>query len=208
VLTILFSEDWLLQNINQQAKTFFATMLGIVVAGMSVAFATFAFTKPSQPKPSELDRSEITPPYLRQINEDTKTCEDAVIEQYISKFGTSKLTDADFEGLVKCRTQSIPSLSQALNNDRIEVRAGAAFALSQIGQESYVAVPRLTAMLLDDSSTDVRAIAAYTLGRISPLYVYFCSIKAFDFFWLPILHFCSVSNAGSCCWWQWRLAGI
>lgn len=95
-----------------------------------------------------------------------QACITTKVQEYVSKLGTPGLTNTDFEALVRCDFQAVPVLSQALKSDRAEVRASAAYALGQIGQESYVAVPDLVMILRDDSSSDVRAIAAYTLGRI------------------------------------------
>lgn len=95
-----------------------------------------------------------------------QACITTKVQEYVSKLGTPELTNADFEALVECGDRAVPILSQALKNDRAEVRASAAYALGQIGQAAYAAVPNLVMMLRDDSSDDVRAIAAYTLGRI------------------------------------------
>jgi HEAT repeats len=95
-----------------------------------------------------------------------QACITTKVQEDVSKLGTLGLTNTDFEALVKCGTQAVPALSQALKSDRVEVRASAAYALGQIGQAAYAAVPNLVMVLRDDSSNDVRAIVAYTLGRI------------------------------------------
>lgn len=153
-------------RIHQQAKTFFAPLRYIVAAGLSVAFATSAFAQVTQPRQAEPTRSEVTPRERTNEKIDTKTCMDADIERYVLDLGTLKLINDEFEALVRCGALAVPALSQALKNDRAEVPASAAYALGQIGQAAYAAVPNLVMILRNDSSDDIRAIAAYTLGRI------------------------------------------
>jgi hypothetical protein len=153
-------------GIHQQATTVFAPLRYMAAAGLSVAFDTSALAQVTQPRQAEPTRSEVTPRERTNEKIDTKACVDADVERYVSDLGTPKLTNDEFEALVRCGASAVPALSHALKNDRAEVRASAAYALGQIGQESYVAVPNLVRVLRDDSSNDVRAIAAYTLGRI------------------------------------------
>ena len=153
-------------RIHHQAKTFFTPLSYIVAAGLSVAFATSAFAQVTQPRQAETTRSEVTPRERTNEKIDIKACVDADIKRYVLDLGTPKLNNDEFEALVRCGAPAVPALSQALKNDRAEVRASAAYALGQIGQAAYVAVPNLVMILRDDSSNDVRAIAAYTLGRI------------------------------------------
>ncbi|PSB29142.1 hypothetical protein C7B82_12210 [Stenomitos frigidus ULC18] len=133
-----------------------------MAAGISLAVATSVFAQVVQPKQPEPTRSEVTPLSRDRTNGngETKVCADADVERYVSKLGTANLTNADFDALVKCGAQAVPALSQALKSDRAEVRASAAYALGQVGQEAYVAVPRLVMMLRDDSSTDYGALTS------------------------------------------------
>ena len=154
-------------RIYQQAKTFFAPLRYIAAAGLSVAFATSAFAQVTQPRQAEPTRSEVTTRARANEKIDIKACVDADIERYVLDLGTPKLTNDEFEALVKCGSQAVPSLSHALKSESSDLRVSAIYALGQIGSEAETAVPLLIEVLQDKDSI-IRATAAYTLGRIGP----------------------------------------
>jgi len=154
-------------RIHQQTKTFFAPLRYIVAAGLSVAFATSAFAQVTQPKQAEPTRSEVTPRERKNEKIDAKACVDADIERYVLDLGTLKMTNKEFQALVRCDASAVPALSQALNSDHSsEVRASAAYVLGQIGSEAHMAVPKLTEVLQEGDDVIVVAASLYALGRI------------------------------------------
>ena len=154
-------------RIHHQAKTFFTPLSYIVAAGLSVAFATSAFAQVTQPRQAKPTRSEVTPRARTNEKIDAKACVDADIERYVLNLGTPKLSNDEFEALVRCGASAVPALSQALKNDRADVRTSAAYILGRIGKESSAAIPELTATLKATDS-HARAAAAYALGEIGP----------------------------------------
>lgn len=97
--------------------------------------------------------------------EQAQLCSEERIATYVEKLGTAELSNFDFDALVGCGVQAVPAVTQALRNDRSEVRASAAYTLGQIGADAYAAVPALTFRLRDEYA-DVRALAAFALGQI------------------------------------------
>jgi len=92
-------------------------------------------------------------------------CSDEAARRYVNKLGSPELSDSEFNALVACGYQATLPLVKALEDDRSEVRASAAYALGQIGSDAYAAVPNLISAL-DNPYLDVRALAAYALGQI------------------------------------------
>jgi len=131
----------------------------ILLASVASGFAQTANVKIADSKPTSQQTSTSN-------DRNNQACITTKVQEYVSKLGTPGLTNTDLEALVKCGVQAVPVLSQALKSDRAEVRASAAYALGQIGQAAYAAVPNLVMILRNDSSDDIRAIAAHTLGRI------------------------------------------
>ena len=95
----------------------------------------------------------------------TQMCSAEVARGYVNKLGSPDLSDSEFNALVACGYQATSPLVKALEDDRSEVRASAAYALGQIGSDAYTAVPTLISAL-DDPDLDVRLLAAYALGQI------------------------------------------
>ncbi|WP_181357592.1 HEAT repeat domain-containing protein [Stenomitos frigidus] len=72
----------------------------------------------------------------QNTNDSTKqACAVNKIQGYASRLGTSKLTNSDFEALIRCDAQAVPVLSRSLKSDRSEVRASAAYALGEIASK-------------------------------------------------------------------------
>ena len=111
--------------------------------------------------PAQVSRSPGTSNAHRQ----TQVCSDEAVEGYVSKLGSSELTDSEFAALAGCGDQAVSALIAALRDDRSEVRASAAYALGQSGSDAYAAVPMLT-LKLTDPYMDVRILSTYSLGQM------------------------------------------
>jgi len=60
-------------------------------------------------------------------------CSDRQIKRYVAKLGKPGLKRFEFKALVDCGSQSISNLKTALKSKDSNVRAGAAYALGEIG---------------------------------------------------------------------------
>ena len=129
-----------------------------LIAGLAIlSFAAPAYSS----TPAQVSQSPGTSNAHRQM----QVCSDQAVEGYVSKLGSSQLTDSEFAALVECGNQAVSALVAALRDDRSEVRASAAYALGKIGSEAYAAVPMLT-LKLTDPYMDVRILSVYALGQI------------------------------------------
>lgn len=73
----------------------------------------------------------------REYPSSKSKCSSAQIKKYVSKLGTSALTDDQFEALVKCDSQAVSLLKTALNNSSSVMRASAAYALGEIAVKEH-----------------------------------------------------------------------
>jgi HEAT repeat protein len=90
-------------------------------------------------------------------------CSEVDIKKHIQQLGQAETSD--FDALVACRSQSVPTLIDALNNPDENIRIIAIAALGEIGIPAASAVPALKTALTD-KSVEVRLITVNALEKI------------------------------------------
>ena len=98
-----------------------------------------------------------------------EACSDLRIKEYVGRLGTSELSNANFETLVSCGSQSIPDLKTALSSADSNIRASAAYALGEIAvneqDEEAMWIIR-TRETVEDNSDVLHILQSYK-GRAS-----------------------------------------
>jgi formylglycine-generating enzyme required for sulfatase activity len=92
-------------------------------------------------------------------------CKQAEIRANIEQFKDEKVQQAAQDTVVKCDTDAVVPLAEALSHNDTAIRAQAAFALGTMGWKALDAVPDLVEAL-DDRDTLVRRNAVQSLSKI------------------------------------------